>query len=313
MEDNKKAQYLVIAGTNKAGTTALFRYLGDHPEVSVSRYKESRFFYKHEIEAPDVALDLYRQQFLSDGHDAHVFVEASPTYLHGGRAVAGRIKRVIPDAKLLFSLRNPTARVISYFRSAFGQPHVATYGVAFEDFVARAIEAAEMDMADLDRVPLQDRAFRHELTMSRYAGFLHDYLEAFGVEQVRVHFFDSLTSDVGSLMADISRFAGIDPAFYEDYQYRVENQTRLHRHSGLRRLAGRTNYLLEPFLNRFPSVRRAARRLYDSVNVDQAAQVPIPPAAVSALEQYFAPANAELAELMASCYPDQPLPDWLTR
>jgi hypothetical protein len=78
-------------------------------------------------------------------------------------------------------------------------------------------------------------------------------------------------------------------------------------------MASRANYALEPFLNRFPSVRRTVRRLYDAVNVDRAADIAVSRVAVGALERFFEPANAELAELMRSCYPGQPLPKWLTR
>jgi hypothetical protein len=211
----------------------------------------------------------------------------------------------------VFSLRNPAARVISYYKSAYGQPEVATYGVGFAEFVTRAVAAAQVDDAELDSVSPDDRAFRQELTMSRYAGFLRQFLDAFGADRIRVCFFDSLTTDVEGLMRDLCGFAGIDPAFYDDYEFRVENQTRAHRHAGLRRLAGRINHGLEPLLNRFPSIRRAARRAYDSVNVDRSVKIPIEPDAVAELERFFVPANAELAEIMASRYPGQPLPAWL--
>lgn len=311
MSNVDRDRYLILAGTNKSGTTAIFRYLGDHPGVSVSRYKESRYFYKHSDDMDAGAIRRYRDQFLSHDENGTVFVEASPTYLHGGREVARRIKRVIPNCKLLFSLRNPTSRVVSYYRSSFGQPHVATYGVAFEEFVARAIDATHKSGAELDSIPFEDREFRQELTMSRYANFLREFMEEFASDQVRICFFDSLTTNAGYLMKEICKFVGIDPAFYDEYEFRVENQTRLHRHAGLRFVAGRTNYLLEPFLNRFPWVRRVARQMYDLVNVDQAADISVPVEAVSALDRFFAPANSQLAELMASYYPDQPLPDWV--
>lgn len=313
MPNDDNDSYLIIAGTNKAGTTALFRYLSEHPEVACSRYKESRFFYRESLESPAEALVRYQQQFLGRGRNVRVCVEASPTYLHGGREVARRIRRVLPGSKLLFSLRNPTSRVISFYRSAVGQPHKVTYGVAFEEFVERAIAAAGVDDDVLESLPLQERAFRHELTMSRYAGFLRGFQEEFGVDQIRVQFFDSLRADVRKLMEDICAFVDIDPAFYADYEFGVENLTRLHRHAGLRRIAGRLNSGLEPFLNRFPVIRRLGRRVYDAVNVDRNAEIPIPEAAVAALDEFFAPANDELAALMASCYPEQPLPAWLQR
>lgn len=85
---------------------------------------------------------------------------------------------------------NPAARVISYYKSGYGQPHVATYGVGFGDFVTRAVAAAQVDDAELDSVSPDDRAFRQELTMSGYAGFPRQFLEAFGADRIRVCFFD---------------------------------------------------------------------------------------------------------------------------
>ena len=239
-------------------------------------------------------------------------VEASPNYLHGGAEIARQIKDLLPGCKLLFSLRDPTARTISYYRSAFGQPHLATFGVGFDQFVSEGIEAAHVETTALDALTHQQREFRHQLTMSCYAGFLRAYIDAFGADRVRIQFFDSIRSDLGKLMRELSHYADIDPAFYTSYEFRVENQTRMHRHVGLRGLAARANYAIEPFLNQFPSVRRAARKLYDAVNVDQSAEIPISTPAVDDLNRFFAPANSDLTALMKAYYPDQPLPEWLS-
>lgn len=37
-------QYLIIGGTPKAGTTSLYKWLSDHPDVCPSSLKETRFF-----------------------------------------------------------------------------------------------------------------------------------------------------------------------------------------------------------------------------------------------------------------------------
>ena len=37
-------QHAIIAGVNKCGTTSVFRYLADHPDVCASSIKETRFF-----------------------------------------------------------------------------------------------------------------------------------------------------------------------------------------------------------------------------------------------------------------------------
>ena len=130
--------HLIIAGTNKSGTTAVFRYLGDHPAVILSKFKESEFFLTPIENRKGDVRERYQSQFLGNDSEPKLFVEATPQYLHGGITIANRIGSVFPDAKILFVLRNPADRVISYFRSSHGQPKLPTYGVGFDLFVSEA-------------------------------------------------------------------------------------------------------------------------------------------------------------------------------
>ena len=117
------SEYLILAGTNKAGSTGVFRYLGDHPNVSVSRLKESGFIYKS-LDPASENLDevrvRYRSQFLGSGRNISLFFEATPHYLRGGQEIAWRIFRILPEAKLMFILRSRTDRVVSSYRSRHG-------------------------------------------------------------------------------------------------------------------------------------------------------------------------------------------------
>lgn len=309
-------RHLILAGTNKSGTTAVFRYLGDHPDVAVSRQKEARFFYKvakADAIEPSKLREEYEAQFLtgSTGSDT-LFVEASPQYLHGGQAIASRIKTILPDANLMFILRNPTERVVSYFRSSHGQPHVPTFGLSSEEFVKTAVSATTMDSSEIDKLSKRRRAFRQELRVCHYAEFLPAFIDEFGPDNVLVTFFDQLSASPYELMVEICEFSGIDSSVYQDYTFRVENRTRNHRNLTLRHIAGRLNSQLEPMLNRFPAVRRGARHLYDLVNVDNSRSVEFTSIARDELDKYFEPWNASLRTLMVKTYPGKELPDWLS-
>lgn len=308
------SEFLVLAGTNKAGSTAIFRYLGDHPNVAVSRQKESGFFYK-DLDPASESLDevraRYQSQFIRSGPNIRVFVEATPHYLRGGHEIASRIARVLPDAKLMFILRNPTDRVVSFFRSRHGQPHLPAYGLTSEEFVREAILAARHEPSQTAALSTRQKVFRQEIEAGHYAEFLTSYLEIFGTQRVLVTFFDQLSVSPFKLMREICRFAGIESDFYRDYNYRVENRTRTHRNAHVRRVAGKLNFRFEPFLNRFPTLRRAGRALYDLLNVDKTQQVEFSDSSRAELDAYFAPHNQALRDLMADNFPKKQLPDWL--
>jgi hypothetical protein len=103
---------LIIIGAMKAGTTSLHYYLGLHPEVFMSRRKELDFFGRK----PDDARDLrwYEAQFPSD---ARVRGESSPSYANHPRrpGVPERMHAVVPDAKLIYMVREPIARMASQY------------------------------------------------------------------------------------------------------------------------------------------------------------------------------------------------------
>jgi len=303
---------LIIAGTNKSGTTALYRYLGDHPTVILSKFKESKFFLTPVEKREGNVREQYQSQFIGNDSEPKLFVEATPQYLPGGATIANRIGSVFPDAKILFVLRNPADRVISYFRSSYGQPKLPTYGIEFDLFVSEAIRAMQVDDDNVEQLTGRERAFRQELRISRYAQFLPAFVDQFGADNVLVTFFDQLQSSPRDLMNEICGFVGIDSHAYNNFVFTVENQTRIHRSTSLQNVSGTLNARLEPVLNRFPSLRRAARHMYDLVNVPHGEQIAIPDESKQRLEEFFAPWNARLASWFDEIYPDKPFPGWRT-
>jgi hypothetical protein len=99
---------LVIIGAQKCGTTALHTYLVRHPQVSMSRPKELNFF----IEQLNWnrGADWYRGHF---DPAARVRGESSPDYTADPwyPGVPERMHALIPDAKLIFMVRDPVERV----------------------------------------------------------------------------------------------------------------------------------------------------------------------------------------------------------
>jgi hypothetical protein len=103
---------LIVIGAQKCGTSVLHYYLGLHPEVTMSRPKELNFFIEERNWPRGV--DWYRGQFDSN---AKVRGEASPNYSaypqHQG--VPERMAQVVPDARLIYMVRDPLARIAAHW------------------------------------------------------------------------------------------------------------------------------------------------------------------------------------------------------
>ncbi len=295
---------VIIAGTNKAGTTSLFRYLSDHPDVCPSSIKEVTFF--SGIQGPLTAegLDEYASYFDHCTTDSKIRLEASPNYLTGGRRVAELIHQCIPDARLIFILREPVSRLLSNFLRRTQRLHTRFRNMTAEDYVQALIDSAQGE----------DGGLVGEFRSVVYATLLAEYLQVFDKAQIKVMFFDDLATDTPGFVTSVCEFIGIDASHYDDYRFYVENKTRLYRSKKLQKLAFRANMRLEPWLNRLPAVRRGLRDFYNRINEaktakDRASQ--LRPASADRLQELFVEYNAELGALLARTYPDLRCPSWV--
>ncbi|MBP8245797.1 MAG: sulfotransferase [Phenylobacterium sp.] len=103
----------IIAGVQKAGTTALFDHLGDVPGVALSATKEAHFFDDESIDWVRPDYIAYEAQFPSV--EGSVVGEATPIYLYWPGALA-RIHAYNPAMRLIIMLRDPVERAWSQWR-----------------------------------------------------------------------------------------------------------------------------------------------------------------------------------------------------
>ncbi|MGB3532298.1 MAG: tetratricopeptide repeat protein [Microcoleaceae cyanobacterium] len=101
----------IIIGTQKGGTTSLYRYLGQHSHIFPAIRKEIYFWNHHHHRG----LDWYLAHFprLSSTEN-WMSGEASPNYLEDQQA-PDRLFKVFPNIKLIVLLRNPVDRAVSQY------------------------------------------------------------------------------------------------------------------------------------------------------------------------------------------------------
>lgn len=172
---------LVVIGGLKCGTTSLHHYLGLHPRVGMSRPKELNFFVE-ELSWP-LGGDWYASHFRERDP---VRGESSPHYTNEPRftGVAERMAELLPEARLVYMVRDPVDRALShYLHNVAGgyehRPLAAALGEREGAYVQRGLYATQL-RPFLERFPRERIAIvsREELrdererTMRRLFGFL---------------------------------------------------------------------------------------------------------------------------------------------
>ena len=146
----RKIDFL-IAGTQKGGTSALDKYLREHPEIGMAKSKELHFFDDEEIfSQPKIDYSIYENQFDFESNKK-VYGEATPIYLYW-EASCRRIWEYNPNIKLVFILRNPITIAFSHWNMEYDR------NADLYDF-SSAIKNEEQRLKEA--LPLQHRVFSY--------------------------------------------------------------------------------------------------------------------------------------------------------
>ena len=186
-----------IGGT-KCGTTSLFWYMRQHPDVSASRLKELHYF----DDQFDKPIAWYRANFSSVGRSALRF-ECTPGYLHHPLAPQ-RAASVVPHAKLIVLLRNPVDRAYSHYNQAVRQGLEA---LSFEE----ALEREEARLAQLDpNAPVPPKHWAWSLKRRGfYAEALKRWLKHYDRQRFLILRSEDLFADPQRAMDEVFCFLGL--------------------------------------------------------------------------------------------------------
>jgi hypothetical protein len=205
MSVNGALPTFVIVGAQKCGTTALHSYLSRHPEISMSRPKELDFFIAERNWGQ--GMEWYRSRF---DPAAPARGESSPNYTAHPTfpGVPERMAELIPEAKLIFMVRDPIDRIRANW--------VHTY--------SNRVEHRPMREAVLD--PEMDY-----LARSRYHLQLTRFLDRYPREQVMVIEQDELLGDRRATLRRVFAFLGVDEDVWRDAfaEPRLETSARRRR------------------------------------------------------------------------------------
>jgi hypothetical protein len=227
-----------LAGVPRAGTTSFYAYLGQHPDVYVSPVKEPGFFGAADLEAgrygpavlrhvardratlrpylegtpltgpQPLVLDreLYGELF-SKARDERAVGEGTQSYFSLPGA-ARAIRATVPEARLLFILRDPAERLYSQHLAALWHDPGRSFRERFQAAIATPAGSGAAALVD----------------EGRFATNLERFFALFPRERIRIYLYEDYRADPRAVLRDAFAFLGVDPDFAVDLSRR-ENET----------------------------------------------------------------------------------------
>jgi len=206
-----------LVGAAKSGTSSLWDYLSQHPDVVMSQPKEPNFFVFDGLQLPPDAGPadtdtLYRRLYkdtitdlssytalFANASISSVVGEASVRYLYYPETPE-RIKAIVPDARIIVMLRHPIDRLYSHY--------VMNLRHLFEPLsLEQALEQ------EAERVQQNWGYDWHYVRVSLYAEQVQRYFDLFGRDRVKVVLYDDFRKDPAAIVQDIYAYLGVDPTF----------------------------------------------------------------------------------------------------
>ena len=251
---------VIIAGAPKSGTTSVFNWLADHPEVCASSVKET--YYLMDREYP---LFNPKHNYLNNGLEGYnfffknnnkVILEATPDYLYQQTAPEV-ISKLNPTPNIIFILRKPSERVYSTYKFFRGHKAIIDNNITFSEFIYRIKNEPKSFSHNLGKL------LQEVIKQSQYIVYLNYWLSKINPDNIHIFLFEELQQDSKAFMTHLSNRIHINPSFYDNYSFPIYNISYSVKSTSFHRLKNKlTRYLPNG------SYRKYTSWLYKRLNVN---------------------------------------------
>ena len=211
-----------IVGTPKSGTTSLFHYLQEHPEVFLPELKEPHFFscpevkntyYKTKIvDSKEEYLGLYQEtesyKAVGDLSSSYLFNKETPKRIH----------QFNPYAKIIIVLRNPVERALSHYLMDVNLGYI---NVSLSKVI--------------NNKDTFKQHYQEYIELGFYEQQIRAYTKQFPDSQIKVVLSDTLYANTAETLKDIYSFINVSTTFITDFET-VHNSYTVPRFKALKSL-----------------------------------------------------------------------------
>lgn len=199
-----------IIGASKSGTTSLYHYLRQHPDVFMPEWKEPCYFFGDDFGKFNHRVKNFKEYnyLFEKGHGVKAIGEASSGYLMDPTA-ADNIKKACPGAKIIVLLRNPVEMAFSLYKHCRRKE-----GETIPTF-KEALDAEEQRASDYNfrRTCYGNHNTYLYSRRAMYGQQIQSWFDRFPREDILVLIFEEFFNNLSDNVAQVFRFLEVDPSF----------------------------------------------------------------------------------------------------
>ncbi|MEM1172990.1 MAG: sulfotransferase domain-containing protein [Cyanobacteria bacterium P01_H01_bin.35] len=196
-----KLPTFLVVGIEKAGTTSIYQYLNQHPQIYMSPVKETNFLERDwenfQGKPNSKRIDTWEKycNLFNNVQDEIAIGEVSPNYLFHYKSSSQRIIKYVPDVKMIAILRNPVDR-------------------AYSDYLMHLRDSIEVEKI---RSLTEQVKFRADSSFTIKKGLYYTpvkhYFDTFGKERIKIYLYNDLSEDSTTMIQDMYQFIGVNSNF----------------------------------------------------------------------------------------------------
>ncbi len=192
-------------GPGQSGSTWMFEHLSKHPDVYFPSTKELNYFDRH---IHDWSLRSYASMFAPGL--GKVSGEITPGYSVLRRDRIGFVRRVMPEVRLILTVRDPVERSWSAARRV-----LAKLGKSLEEFGdVEFYEYLRKEWAYRPKDgPVVKGDYEPGLLEGHYSNIIDNWLGHFPHEQLLIVLFGQIEEDPEGLLRTVCQHIGVSPDF----------------------------------------------------------------------------------------------------
>lgn len=223
----KNIKRIIVAGAPRCGTTSLFNYLNDHPNIYGPEIKETCYFidkgyfpdsYNQMSVLPNVHKygEAGYDELFKAATDTQIWLEATPDYMYQ-ETFLNTLSKFEPKPLVVFCLREPAARVYSLFKFAKSRLGILSNDTTFVQFLN--------DVRNGTGALQEHNILKHVIDHSKYYDYIIKISQRLGSENVMIVLNEEFVKAPIDAVSEIVTRSGLDSGFYKEYDFKRYNES----------------------------------------------------------------------------------------